>query len=492
MSTSAEGASSAGATSAGATAAAGTSDRITPDGGTSDGATSDGGTSDRVTSDGIAPDGAGAEPVTRRAPFSANPTVGARGQRTQQRICDAALEVFGEVGYHQCSIDRIAKAAGCSRVSFYQYFSGKEDVFRQLGGVVLRQISEITDDLGPITPDAAGWGELRTWVTRYDEIHRRHTPVFTVFQAALAQDSSLAEPSQRAGDRNVARVRSRLSTPALPAGRVDGVIDLVLKTITAALGVASALRSGPGDAWATDRVDDALADLWHRSLFGLLPDVNVHARTRRRPARVPFGPAMQEVLDSRLDGTGLTPAGRRTLDALLDAGSRVLVARGYHGTRVDDIATAADLSHGAFYRYFRNKDQFARLVAGQAMRNVAIALEDIPAEVLQDGDDGRAALRTWLQRYNAAQSTETALVRVWADATAADPELRSESAAVFDWGRRRMAGFLEPRGFGDVDTEAIALVALLEAYGARPRDAAATDTAALVIEQGFLGRPATD
>ena len=38
--------------------------------------------------------------------------------------------------------------------------------------------------------------------------------------------------------------------------------------------------------------------------------------------------------------------------------------------------------------------------------------------------------------------------------------------------------------------EAVALVALLEAYGARPRAAAATDTAALVIEQGFLGRPA--
>src|SRR4051794_10958669 len=69
-----------------------------------------------------------AEPraAIRRAPFSDNPTVGVRGQRTQQRILDAALRVFGDDGYHQCSIDRIAKRAGCSRVSFYQYFSGKE------------------------------------------------------------------------------------------------------------------------------------------------------------------------------------------------------------------------------------------------------------------------------------------------------------------------------------------------------------------------------
>ena len=46
--------------------------------------------------------------IVRRAPFSENPRVGLRGQRTQQRILDAALRVFGEEGYHGCSIDRIA------------------------------------------------------------------------------------------------------------------------------------------------------------------------------------------------------------------------------------------------------------------------------------------------------------------------------------------------------------------------------------------------
>jgi len=33
-------------------------------------------------------------PVARRAPFSNNPTVGARGQRTQQRILDAAPQLL--------------------------------------------------------------------------------------------------------------------------------------------------------------------------------------------------------------------------------------------------------------------------------------------------------------------------------------------------------------------------------------------------------------
>jgi len=36
--------------------------------------------------------------VVRRAPFADNPRVGAVGRRAQQRILDAALQVFAEVG----------------------------------------------------------------------------------------------------------------------------------------------------------------------------------------------------------------------------------------------------------------------------------------------------------------------------------------------------------------------------------------------------------
>src|SRR5919109_2440838 len=75
----------------------------------------------RMSGDAL-PDG---EPgsVQRRAPFSVNPEVGVRGQRAQQRILEAALQVFGEVGYHRCGVARITEVAGCSRAAFYQYFS---------------------------------------------------------------------------------------------------------------------------------------------------------------------------------------------------------------------------------------------------------------------------------------------------------------------------------------------------------------------------------
>ena len=104
-----------------------------------------------------------------------------RGQRTRQRILDAALQLFGEEGFHQCSIARISELASCSRVSFYQYFSGKEEVFGSLAGQVARQISASTEAIDPLTPDAAGWDGLRAWVGRYGDIHARYGPIFQAF-----------------------------------------------------------------------------------------------------------------------------------------------------------------------------------------------------------------------------------------------------------------------------------------------------------------------
>src|SRR5215218_6398850 len=170
--------------------------------------------------------------VLRRAPFSDNPAVGARGQRTQQRIVDAALQVFGEAGYHRCSIDRIAKVAGCSRVSFYQYFSSKEDVFRHLAGQVARQVNAATEALGPITPDAEGWATLRTWVARHSEIYERYEPVYQAYPAAAESDEAIAGGSVRAGAHAVALLRSRLATTTLPARQLDPLIHLLLECLT--------------------------------------------------------------------------------------------------------------------------------------------------------------------------------------------------------------------------------------------------------------------
>jgi AcrR family transcriptional regulator len=48
----------------------------------------------------------------------------------RDQILNAAREVIGENGYEQSSVDQIAKRAGLSRSTVYEYFSSKEEILR--------------------------------------------------------------------------------------------------------------------------------------------------------------------------------------------------------------------------------------------------------------------------------------------------------------------------------------------------------------------------
>jgi AcrR family transcriptional regulator len=441
----------------------------------------------------------GDEPAAavRRAPFARSPHLGPRGQRTRQKIVDASLRVFAEQGYHQCSIDRITGLAGCSRVSFYQYFSGKEDLFRHLAGQVARQLGASTEALTLLTPDAEGWTALRAWVARYTDIYSRYSAVFHAFPAAAESDELVAGGSVRVGRQHVEQFRSSLATTDLPPRRLDPVINLLMESLPLTHDAAEVLHSVAPDAFPTGRIADALTDVAHRTLFGRHDDVNVQSRTTSRPPVLAFGPVMRDAIEQLEAPPALTEARRRTRDALIHAGRDVFVKRGYHGTRVDDIAEAAGLSHGTFYRYFGSTDQLAHVLAAHAMQRVSGAFAEVPdlptvGSSNSKGSDastnGAGAIRQWLRRYNAAHTTEAALIRVWVDAALQDPALRDDSAAAVDRGRRQMARFLEPRRFGDVDIEAVVLVALIGAFGATPRTPPSIDAAAYIIERGLLGR----
>jgi AcrR family transcriptional regulator len=423
--------------------------------------------------------------VARRAPFSDNPRVGVRGLRTQQRILDAALQAFGETGFHACSVDRITRLARCSRVSLYQYFAGKDDVFRQLAGQVARQVSASTEALDPLTDDAEGWAALRGWVARYAQIHARYAPIFH----AIESDDELATMAWRTGEESVARIHARLTTTSLPARQLDAVIMLLLECLNHTLDVGGILRSVVPDAYPGEQVEVAFTDVMHRTLFGTNVDVNVHTCTGPQPPPLEPRGEMLDVLRSAgtmAPGSSAYPA----LDALLLTAPDVFVERGFHNTRIEDLVGAAGVSRGAFYRYFPSKDQLARLLTARAVHAARTAAMEVPDVSTMGEADSRGALRRWLRRYHAAHTSDAAMLRVWVDAAHHDPALRAESAPLLDWGRRRMARYLRPRGFGDVDTEAVVMVALLGVFGARPRSTAAVDAAALVIERGLLGRSA--
>ncbi len=57
-------------------------------------------------------------------------------------ILSAALEIFSKKGYHEATIDEIARRAGVAKGSIYRYFPSKEDLFKSLLESRLEALSE--------------------------------------------------------------------------------------------------------------------------------------------------------------------------------------------------------------------------------------------------------------------------------------------------------------------------------------------------------------
>ena len=88
---------------------------------------------------------------------------------------------------------------------------------------------------------------------------------------------------------------------------------------------------------------------------------------------------------------------RRTL--LLDAAVRVFARRGYHGSRVGDIAEEAGVAHGLLYHYFSSKEEVLQIVFSEnwgelLARFRAVEEADEPAPEKLAGL-AKILLRTW-------------------------------------------------------------------------------------------------
>ena len=79
----------------------------------------------------------------------------------------------------------------------------------------------------------------------------------------------------------------------------------------------------------------------------------------------------------------------KTRADLLDAAERVIARKGYHDTRIADIATDADVGLGTFYLHFQTKNEiFIELIANgaQSLREMLSAAKtgfDSPADMLR-------------------------------------------------------------------------------------------------------------
>ncbi len=94
----------------------------------------------------------------------------------------------------------------------------------------------------------------------------------------------------------------------------------------------------------------------------------------------------------------LTARGRRTRDALLEAGRQVLESRGYNATTADDIADAAGVSHGTFYTWFTDKDALMRALVDTTLTDARLAFH-VPETITDPVERITEANRRYLTTF---------------------------------------------------------------------------------------------
>lgn len=134
------------------------------------------------------------KPITDRLP-------GRRGQATRRRLLDAALSLLEAQTYREMTVTDIARVAGTSPATFYQYFSDVEEA-------VLAIATEMVDVTGPRLASRIvdrNWSGLEGWEASLDvadafiELWERDRSILRVID--LATDE---------GDRRFREVRTRL------------------------------------------------------------------------------------------------------------------------------------------------------------------------------------------------------------------------------------------------------------------------------------------
>jgi len=414
--------------------------------------------------------------IDRRAPFGSNPRVGERGTDTQRRILEGALSVLGDVGFSEARVELIAEAAGCSRPAFYQYFSSKDDVFWVLAAELGREMVALAERLEPVTPDADGLRHLTAWIGSFMDLHEAWAPVFDSFQIA-----SRDHERRRTGSSGIS---DRTGQALLRAFRAEGdERDATVVTgLVAVLIRCSFYAEHTVSTTGRRALVESIAALLHRVFHGPLEGINLERTASHRPMQP--DPDLPET-------TGATrpmrKRGEQTRQRLVDAGAAVLPRRGYRDTRVDDIVAAADVSHGTFYRYFENKDDFFRVLAETASGRMLDLLEGLAIDATAED------LRTWLRAWFDSYEADGGVVSAWQEMQS-NAELAEFSRQVAASVHARLARVLEQRDFGDPATDAVVLLALVErvpysVYTLRFRSAdEAIESMVTILRRGFLGQ----
>jgi AcrR family transcriptional regulator len=339
-----------------------------------------------------------------------NFAIGRKGMGTRQKIIRRANDLFVVHGYHGTSIEAIAKAAGGSRATVYQYFEDKEDIRLALMQECDTDLLSHAKRLQRLGPDLEGLEVLTGWLHELADLYDRHTAVLLEFPG-IGFDQGL--PAAHAADvsaRYLTTVADRLSTAEIHGVASPESAALALLRISHMVNVyRSRNMFGLGSAAAVSR---SLAVAMQLMLFPTTPIGAAEPAADREPVRC----------DS-LSQNPSTTAGASAVDVspirqdVLTAASTLFAQRGYHNVSMDDIAASAATSRATVYRHFNAKLAILAELTDWSL----VEGRDLAYELQAMGSAGaqRDPLHEWLSRYARFHRNYGGVIRAWYDGDSA-------------------------------------------------------------------------
>jgi len=467
---------------------------------------------------------------SRRASYgAASPVIGERGALTRQRIVEAALISFEERGFHATSVDDIATAVDMSRAALYQYFENKEDIFVELlyesGGALLRVVRR----LGQLGPTGDGYDNLHWWLGEWAWIYDKYSTMYVQWAAVESPKARIRPLILQFTDACVERISQRLdaSSPSglAPRGAAMVLLAVVIRTnyyrhATRARGLSD------------DEILDTLATVIQMVLFPGTPPsalmlhdpISGQPLIAERAGRITTSVAVPTAPDG--DGNGAdvaadrmparsgssavadvgvttvdlrfadaSPRVRTTVRRLLDAGSQVFAAQGYHVASIDDVVSEAGLGRGTFYKYFSDKLDLLSTLAAECADQLPAMMEKFRGLVPEAGRS--TALRRWLTDFVRLHRRYAGVFRAMQDLSPGGPALEILGLRIEDTVLRSLDEVLAAvdRPYPlCIPAASLVLLALLErlpdqVLGTQDdmEPEALADLMAAVIEFGFFG-----
>ena len=349
--------------------------------------------------------------------------VGERGARTRQRIVEETLRLFETQGFHATSVEGIAKAAGTSRSTLYQYFESKEQIFVELldecGSALMRVVRRI----GPLGPTRLGFDNLHWWLGEWAYVYDKYATMFVQWASVDTPGTSVRPLVTGFTHSYNTRIAARLESSGI-TGLTPVDAAVAMTSIVHRFNYFRHMGLVPR-RFTADQLLDGLAVFVQLLLFPDTPlevfgVVELPPGAHRRPeSLVPSNEAFAQLPD-RL--AGVRPRAAATVRRLLDASALLFADRGYHGTGVDDVVGEAGFARGTFYKYFDEKLDLLLQLTRECALEMRVLIEEFllidPASAA-----GPAQLRAWLVRYLPFQTRYLGIMRAWLEGTSRDPQM---------------------------------------------------------------------